>query len=167
RFDQAKAYLWDVLNDPVSSRIPLIVMANKMDKPDAKPLIEVVNALSLGEIKASERLVGVFETSIKTNKNINQALTFVASTALSDQALRHFVDAEIARINKNLGEFYKAYVQEAKYLEEEEKNYKSAIDRVTRAKLVQEELFKQGFSKAAKEIAKCNKWLAHLNELAK
>lgn len=164
RFEFAKDYLWKVVNDFATEGVPLVVMSNKIDKPDAKPLVDVVNALDLGAIR--ERLVGVFETSVKTSKNIDKALNFVASTALSDQALRHFVDAEIARLNRNLGEFYKAYVEEAKYLEGE-KDFKKAADRVNKAKLVQEELFKQGFSKAAKEITKCNVWLAKLNAAAK
>ncbi len=162
RFEFAKEYLWKVLNDFVTEGVPLVVMSNKIDKPEAKPLVDVVNALDLGTI--SDRLVGVFETSIKTRKNIDKALNFVASTALSDQALRHFVDAEIVRLNRNLGEFYKAYVAEAKVLETA-KDYKKAADRVLKAKLVQEELFKQGFSKAAKEISKCNGWIARLNVL--
>ncbi|MEX2684168.1 MAG: ADP-ribosylation factor-like protein [Candidatus Sigynarchaeota archaeon] len=160
RFEFAKDYLWKVLNDFVTEGVPLVVMSNKIDKPDARPLAEVVNALDLGAIK--DRLVGVFETSVKTSKNIDKALNFVASTALSDQALRRFVDSEIARLNRNLGEFYKAYVEEAKYLEGQ-KDFKKAADRVNKAKLVQEELFKQGFSKAAKEIQKCNAWIARLN----
>ena len=160
RFEFAKDYLWNVLNDFMTEGVPLVVMSNKIDKPDAKPLVDVVNALDLGAIK--ERLVGVFETSVKMHKNIDKALNFVASTALSDQALRRFVDAEIARLNRNLGEFYKAYVEEAKYLETQ-KDFKKAAERVNKAKLVQEELFKQGFSKAAKEIQKCNVWIAKLN----
>jgi small GTP-binding protein len=164
RFSVAKQYLGSIVHDPVSKGVPLVVMSNKMDKPDAKPLVDVVNTLGLGEIH--DRLVGIFDTSIKTSKNIDKALNFVASTALSDQALRHFVDAEIARLNRNLGEFYKAYIEEAKYLESEG-HLKKAAHRVLKAKLVEEELFKQGFSKAAKEIAKCNVWLAKLNELAK
>ncbi len=164
RFEFAKDYLWNVLNDFMTEGIPLVVMSNKIDKPDAKPLVDVVNALDLGAIK--ERLVGVFETSVKLHKNIDKALNFVASTALSDQALRRFVDAEIGRLNRNLGEFYKAYVEEAKYLEAQ-KEFKKAADRVLKAKLVQEELFKQGFSKATKEVTKCNVWLAKLNQAAK
>ncbi|NMC08116.1 MAG: GTP-binding protein [Candidatus Lokiarchaeota archaeon] len=166
RFGVAKQYLWSVLKDPASQGVPLVVMSNKMDKPDAKPLVEVVNALDLGAIPSGERLVGIFDTSVKTTKNIDKALNFVASTALSDQALRHFVDAEITRLNRNLGEFYKAYVEEAKVLESEG-HFKKAADRVLKAKLVQEELFKQGFSKAAKEVQKCNAWLAKLAQQIK
>jgi ADP-ribosylation factor-like protein 8 len=164
RFGKAKDYLWSVIRNPLSAGIPLVVMSNKIDKPESKPLVDVVNALDLGAI--NDRLVGVFDTSVKLHKNIDKALNFVASTALSDQGLRHFVDGEIVRLNRNLGEFYKAYVDEAKYLETG-KDYKKAADRVLKAKLVQEELFKQGFSKAAKEIQKCNAWLAKLNELKK
>ncbi len=164
RFEFAKDYLWKVLNDFMTESVPLVVMSNKIDKPDARPLVEVVNALDLGAIK--ERLVGVFETSVKLHKNIDKALNFVASTALSDQALRRFVDTEIARLNRNLGEFYKAYVEEAKYLETQN-DLKKAADRVNKAKLVQEELFRNGFSKASKEITKCNIWLAKLKALIK
>jgi small GTP-binding protein len=164
RFNVSKQYLWSVIHDPVSKGVPLVVMSNKIDKPDAKPMVDVVNALDLGAIK--DRLVGIFDTSVKMHKNIDKALNFVASTALSDQALRHFVDGEIARLNRNLNEFYKAYIEEAKYLESEG-HLKKAADRVLKAKLVQEELFKQGFSKAAKEVSKCNVWLAKLTEQSK
>lgn len=165
RFDQAAAYLRDVLGDPASAGIPLAVLANKMDKTGARSLGSIVAALDLATVKASGRLVAAFDTSIKENRNVDKALTFIASTALGDAALRQFVDAEVARVNKNLGEMYKAYIREAKQLEKAG-DVQAAIARVSRAKLVQDELFKQGFSKAVKEIDTCTRWLAKLRKAA-
>nr|MDO8111260.1 ADP-ribosylation factor-like protein [Candidatus Sigynarchaeota archaeon] len=164
RFDQAKAYLWDVVKSPEAAKLPLILLSNKIDLPPAKTIEEVKDALAIASI--TDRMVGPFDISVKENRNIEKVLNFIASIALSDQALRQFVDEKIARLNRNYEEMYKAYVEEAKVLETEGKIDK-ALDRVFKAKSIKEELFKQGFSKANKEIVKCSAWLAKLQGMKK
>lgn len=159
RFGQAKDYLWTIVNSPEAARLPLVVLANKIDLPGAKPVEEITQALDLGSI--TDRVVGIFNISVKEGQNVEKPLNFIASCVLTDQALRRFVDEEISRLNRNYKEMYLAYIDEAKILEKESK-YDKAINRINKAKYIQEELFKQGYSRAQKEILKCDGWLARL-----
>jgi small GTP-binding protein len=157
RFDKAKDYLWTIMNSPDSAGLPLIVLSSKNDLPGAKPIAEIVQALELGNI--TDRVVGIFDISVKEGQNVERPLNFIASCVLTDAAMRKFVDDEISRLSRNYEEMYKAYIEEAKVLEKEAK-FEKVINRVTKAKLIQEELFKQGYSKAHKEILKCDEWLS-------
>ncbi len=162
RFDQARLFLWEVLQSRRASKIPLLVLSTKMDKHEARPLDEIIKALNLEAIKG--RLYSAFDISVKTEKNINNVLNFLASHVLGIKEMRAFVDEEIARLDRNYSEIYKAYISEAKSLEKEHK-YDPAIERVYKAKCIQEELFKQGFSKAQKKISICTTSLFRLNRL--
>ncbi|HME56509.1 MAG TPA: ADP-ribosylation factor-like protein [Candidatus Lokiarchaeia archaeon] len=162
RFPEAREYLWSVIKSSESAKIPLAVISSKNDLPEAVNIENIQDALDLWNIK--DRLFGMFEISVKNKTNIEKVLNFIASQTLSDQAMRKFVDEEVDRLNRNYKELYKAYIEEAESLKAE-KNYKVAIDRVYKAKVIQEELFKQGFSKAQKKIAKCNALLSSLINL--
>ncbi|HME50953.1 MAG TPA: ADP-ribosylation factor-like protein [Candidatus Lokiarchaeia archaeon] len=164
RFVQAKEYLWSVLNSANAKGLPLIVLSSKNDLPGARPIEEIKQALDLGNV--IDRLVGIFDISVKEGQNVEKPLDFIASTVLTDQAMRKFVDGEISRLNRNYEDMYKAYIEESKELEKEQK-YEKAINRLIKAKYIKEELFKQGFSKASKDIVKVDEWLTRLQPHAK
>jgi small GTP-binding protein len=163
RFPDARAYFWSVIRSPESAKLPLAVVSTKNDMPEAVRIERIQNEFDLWNI--NDRLLGIFDISIKNRTNIDKVLNFIASQTLSDQAMRKFVDKEVDRLNRNYIEIYKACIEEAKSLKTEKK-YTDAINRVYKAKIIQEELFKQGFSKARKKIAKCNALLSRLNKLA-
>lgn len=164
RFPEAREYLWSVIKSSESAKIPLAVISSKNDLPEAVSMENIQDALDLWSIK--DRLFGIFDVSVKSKTNIEKVLNFIASQTLSDKAMRMFVNEEVDRLNRNYKELYKVYLEEAESLKAE-KNYKVAIDRVYKAKVIQEELFKQGFSKAQKKIAKCSSLLFRLINLAK
>ena len=110
------------------------------------------------------KTVGTFEISVKEKINIHKVLNFLASQALADTDFREFVGNEVDKLNESYGELYKVYINEAQMLEKDHK-YDKALDRYYKSKIIQEELFKQGYSKAHKEITKCNVQITRLKKL--
>lgn len=162
RFDQAREGLWTVLDDPATSGVPLLILSNKMDLPGARLLDEVLGSLNAGAIR--DRMVGSFAISVKEGSNLEKALNFLASDALNDEEFRAFIGKEVDRLNRNFGELYKIFIAEAE-MHEREKRFEKALQRVYKAKKIQEELFKQGISKAQKEITRCNVWSTRLEKV--
>nr|MDO8114634.1 ADP-ribosylation factor-like protein [Candidatus Sigynarchaeota archaeon] len=160
RFEEAKEALWSILNRPETRNRPLLVLVNKVDLPDAKPLVLVESALDYHEIDRSPK--SIYEISVKNNYNLDKALNFIVSLVLQDNEMEKFVSREIKRLIKNYMAMYDAYVKEAKVLEKN-KDFQTAYNRVYKARMIQEELFKHGNSKAHKEIKKCDEWMSKLN----
>ncbi|MFX0101770.1 MAG: ADP-ribosylation factor-like protein, partial [Candidatus Hodarchaeota archaeon] len=163
RFTTSKGYLYSVINDPETKDIPLLILSNKHDIPQASEVDEIKDALDVKGIQG--RVVSCLDISVKETTNIEKAMNFLASRALEDQELKKFVGKEVDRLNKSYGQLYVVFMDEAKMYDEQRK-YDKAIDRVYKAKKIQEELFKQGFSKASKEISKCNTMLKRFELLA-
>ncbi len=159
RFGEAKAALWSILNRPEAKGKPVLVISNKVDLQDARSIESVKTALGLDTI--GDRDVGVNEVSVKENKNMDKTLAFLASIVLKDEDMKEYVDEEVARLARNFEEIYKAFVEEAKELEKKGDKAK-AMDRVYKAKMVQEELLQEGFMRAAGKVQKCKEWLAKL-----
>jgi ADP-ribosylation factor related protein 1 len=160
RFGEARDALWSILKHPDTRGKPLLVLVNKVDLPDAKPLVLVQSALDYHDIDRSPK--AIFETSVKGNFNLDKALNFIVSLVLQDNEMEKFVSKEIKRLIKNYKAMYDAYVKEAKALEKS-KDLQTAYNRVYKAKMIQEELFKHGDSRAQKEIKKLDQWLGKLH----
>ncbi|MHA1369754.1 MAG: ADP-ribosylation factor-like protein, partial [Promethearchaeota archaeon] len=160
RFAEAKLALWSVISQPQTKDKPLLIISNKHDMPEARNSTAIKDALDFDKIK--QKLVGFYEISIKNNYNLDKPLNFMVSIALKDEDVEKYVSKELKRLLKNYKEMYNAFIKEAKILEKE-KNYKDAYNRIFKARLIQEELFKNGISKAQKEIKNCDKMLARLS----
>ncbi len=160
RFGEAKDALWSILKHPDTRGKPLLVLVNKVDLPDAKPLVLVQSALDYHEIDRSPK--AIFETSVKGNYNLDKALNFIVSLVLQDSEMEKFVSKEIKRLIKNYKAMYDAYMKEARLLEKN-KDLQTAYNRVYKAKMIQEELFKHGDSRAQKELKKLDQWLSKLH----
>ncbi|MBN2150565.1 MAG: hypothetical protein JW839_03865 [Candidatus Lokiarchaeota archaeon] len=160
RFEEARDALWSILRHPDTRGKPLLVLANKVDLPDAKPLVLVQSAIEYHEIDRTPK--AIYETSVKGNYNLDKALNFIVSLVLHDSEMGKFVSREVKRLLKNYKAMYDAYVKEARLLEKD-RDFQTAYNRVYKAKMVQEELFKHGDSRAQKEIRKLDQWLAKLH----
>nr|MDO8118595.1 ADP-ribosylation factor-like protein [Candidatus Sigynarchaeota archaeon] len=165
RFDQAREALWSVLQRDETRGKPLLVLSNKIDLPDARRLEAVKTGLALDQIPDDERDVAVFEISVKNDINLDRPMSFLASIVLEDEEMRQFVSEEVDRLVANLKEIYKAYIIEAKELEKKGKN-SEAVDRLYNARIVQLQLFDNGFSKAMKNVKQCTSWIARLQRSA-
>ncbi|MBD3187716.1 GTP-binding protein, partial [Candidatus Bathyarchaeota archaeon] len=161
RFKEARDALFSIINLPKTRGVPLLILSNKIDDPEARSAAMMEIALDINSIK--DRTVAFYEISIKEGRNLEKALNFMASFILQDDAMESFVSNELKRITRSYKEMFKAYIKEAKLLEKQGE-YRKAEDRVHRAIFVQEELFKQGFSKARKHIKKCENMLQHLGK---
>ncbi|MEX2681559.1 MAG: ADP-ribosylation factor-like protein [Candidatus Sigynarchaeota archaeon] len=160
RFDEAKDALWSILRHPDTRNKPLLVLVNKVDLPDAKPLVLVQSALDYDEIDRSPK--AIFEISVKGNYNLDKALNFIVSLVLQDSEMEKFISKEVKRLIRNYKAMYDAYVKEAK-IAEKNKDFQTAYNRVYKAKMIQEELFKHGDSRAQKELKRLEQWMGKLH----
>ena len=163
RFQEAKQALWGILNNPRTRGTPLLVLVNKLDLPMSKPRVVVESAIDYHAI--TRPVMAIHEISVKNGYNLDKALNFIVSLILKDNEMERFVSKEIKRLIKNYKEMYKAYVKEAKVMEKK-KDFQTAYNRVYKARMIQEELFKHGWSKAAKKMKKCDNWLNKLQSKA-
>ncbi|MFX0102359.1 MAG: ADP-ribosylation factor-like protein [Candidatus Hodarchaeota archaeon] len=161
RFQDARDALWSILENPHSIGKPLLVLVNKIDMPGRKPVEMIEEALELNKIQ--NRTKGTYEISIKSDHNLEKALNFMVSVILKDDDVEKFVSKEMKRLIKNYKQMYDAYLAEAKSMEKS-RNFQVAYNRIFKAKLLQEELFKNGMAKAFKQIKKCDEKLKALNK---
>ncbi len=153
RFPEANRALKSVIERPEPRGKPLLVLASKVDLPEAKPRVVVETALGLHEISKSRNDWAMYEISIKSNVNVDRALNYIVSIVMQDADVERFISKELKRLVKNYKEMFKAYMNEAKQLEGK-KAWDECLDRLYKARAIQEELFKQGDGKAQKEIKK-------------
>lgn len=159
RFGEARDALWSIIGDRRTMGKPLLVLANKIDLPEARPRVVVEAALQYHDIDRPSKQV--YEISVQSNYNLDKALNHVVSLILQDHEMGKFVSREIKRLVKNYKEMFSAFTAEAKHLEKR-RDHAAAYDRVYKARMVMEELFKHGDGKAQREIKKCDAWLARL-----
>ncbi|MHA1680665.1 MAG: ADP-ribosylation factor-like protein [Promethearchaeota archaeon] len=159
RFREAKDAFWSILKREETRNKPLLILSNKVDDPEAKPAPMVKKALLVDEIR--DRSFGFYEISVKNSYNIDKALNFMVSIILQDDQMDRFISNEMKRLIRSYKEMYRAYLKESKVLEKENE-FQKARDRIHTAIFIQEELFKNGYSKAQKEIKKCTGLLKKL-----
>ncbi|MFX0101832.1 MAG: ADP-ribosylation factor-like protein [Candidatus Hodarchaeota archaeon] len=152
RFLEANSALWSILDRPETEKKPLLILSNKIDLPESKSFKDIIEALELEKIK--NKTIGVFEISIKEDTNLDKALAFISSYALEDEEMKEFVSEEVHRLAKHLREQARSFIADAKAREKEEK-FEDALKNIHKAKIIQDELFKNGFMKANKESLKC------------
>nr|MDO8108989.1 ADP-ribosylation factor-like protein [Candidatus Sigynarchaeota archaeon] len=152
RFSEAKDALWSIIKRPETAGKPLLILLNKIDLPDAKDAVTVKKAIDFYRIDREP--TGVFEISIKQNKNLDKPLNFLASIALEDDELQEFVSEETARISMELGQVYTSLLAEAKELESHGK-YEQALNPLYKAKLIQDEIAANGISGGQKKALHC------------
>ncbi|MHA1847271.1 MAG: ADP-ribosylation factor-like protein [Promethearchaeota archaeon] len=161
RLPEARDALWKILDDPRTREKPLMLLFNKTDLVESKPRQILEKSLEVKNIK--DRTIGIYEISVKQNINLDIALNFLVSIILKDSEMEKFVSKEMKRLIKNFKEMYKAYINEAKILEKKGE-FGKAHDRIYKAYLIQDELFKNGFSKARNKMKKCNEWMHKIKE---
>ena len=134
-------------------------MINNSDAQDAQPKLFTEK---VAEVKNSHRAgVGLYQVSIARDYSLEEMLNFISSTILKDRNVSRYLSGQVTHAIENFKEMYKAFVKEAKELEKK-KDYQGAFNRVAKAKLLQEELFKNMIPKAKEEIRKCDEWLSKL-----
>jgi small GTP-binding protein len=76
RFGEARNELWKYIfeNDKVTN-IPILILANKQDLPEAKNAGEIARALDLH--KVTKHSYAIFPTSAKTGLNLEEALEWI------------------------------------------------------------------------------------------
>nr|MDO8116424.1 ADP-ribosylation factor-like protein [Candidatus Sigynarchaeota archaeon] len=153
RFPEARDALLSVIGRPETRGKPLLVLASKVDLPEAKPRVVVETSLGLHEIDRNRNEWAMYEVSIKSNFNVDRALNYIVSIIMQDADVEKFISNELKRLVKNYKAMFKAYMGEAKQLERN-RSWSEALDRLYKARAIQEELFKQGDGKAQKEIKK-------------
>ncbi|MHA1997394.1 MAG: ADP-ribosylation factor-like protein, partial [Promethearchaeota archaeon] len=159
RLNESRDALWSVLEKPETAGKSLLILSNKIDLPEARRLDVIKDTLEIK--KMSSRIVACYEVSVKENMNVEKALNFIASFVLADDEMNQFVSGEMNRLSRTLKEVYKAFVKEAKILEREGQ-FEKALNRVHKAKFIQDELFNNGFSKAQKKALKCVDWMGSI-----
>ena len=76
RFAEAKQELWNyVFDNPEVQDVPILILANKQDLPEAANAGEIARALGLH--KVYKHSYGIFPCSAKTNFNIEEALEWL------------------------------------------------------------------------------------------
>ncbi len=82
RFPEAKMELWKyVINNPQTTGIPILVLANKQDLPNAQPPGKVAYALDLH--KVYNHSYSIMPTSAKTGFNIQEALEWLKQRVIA------------------------------------------------------------------------------------
>ncbi|MHA1793928.1 MAG: ADP-ribosylation factor-like protein [Promethearchaeota archaeon] len=162
RFAEARDALWSIIDRKETRGKTLMILSNKIDLPEARSLEIIKKSLDIRNIK--DRLVNIHEISIKEDFNLEKPLNFIASHVLTDEDMQNFVSDEINKIATNLKGVHDAFIAEAKILEKNKK-YEKALNRLYKAKLVQEELLNNGFSKARKQITKCIEQMTRIEKM--
>ncbi len=86
RFEEAKQELWKyVINNPQVDDIPILILANKQDLPNAASAGEVARALDLH--KVVKQSYAIIPTSAKTGFNIEEGLEWLRQRILEKLAL--------------------------------------------------------------------------------
>jgi len=80
KFDQAKKELHDLLSKPPLANIPLLVLGNKNDLPEAKGVAELIDSLDLNAIKDGREVV-CYSISAKNSVNIDITLDWLIKHA--------------------------------------------------------------------------------------
>eukprot|EP00891_Asterochloris_glomerata_P001577 jgi/Astpho2/1577/fgenesh1_pm.00028_%23_2_t len=80
-FEQARQELHDLLAKPSLARIPLLVLGNKNDLPDALSTNQIIEHLDLKALR--DREVCVYSISCKEQNNINITLEWLTKHAKS------------------------------------------------------------------------------------
>ncbi len=77
RFEEVKEELWKhVIKNPDTERIPILILANKQDLPNAADEGEIVVSLDLNRVK--DRSYRIFLTSAKTGLNVEESLQWLS-----------------------------------------------------------------------------------------
>nr|MDO8083468.1 ADP-ribosylation factor-like protein [Candidatus Sigynarchaeum springense] len=157
-FPFGKRALSTILAKPEAKDKPVLILVNNFDGVEAQPL-GFVDKVS--EIKRThEKDVGIYQVSIKYDYNMNEPLNFIVSILMKDKAVEKVVSGELTRRIESLKQMYEAFTKEAKSLEKGGQ-FQEAFNRVAKAKLIQEELFKYN-PKVGKEIKICENWMSKL-----
>lgn len=136
-----------------------IIIVNNFDATGSQPqafIDKITDVKKLPGITA-----GIFEVSLKHAYNMEELLNFLVSHLMRDKVVQQFVSKKMDAMLDNYKEMYKALVKEAHAMEKQ-KDFQGAFNRIAKAKLVQEELFKNNLPNAQKEIKKCDEWLSKL-----
>ncbi|MBD3185812.1 GTP-binding protein [Candidatus Bathyarchaeota archaeon] len=160
-FPPARRELIQNLNMPEAHGKPALVLVNNFDLPDAQP-VSFIDSIS--ELKHDKtKKVGIFEVSLKYEYNMDEPINFLASTLMADKVVESFVSNKVNAMVDDFKQMYDAFLKEARQLEKEGK-FQSAYNRIARAKLIQEELFKHTskHNKIQKEIKKCDSLMSKL-----
>jgi len=157
-FSFAKRALFTILGKPEAKGKPVLVLANNFDANEAQPMAFIDKIVELKHSR--EKDAGIYEVSIKYDYNLEEPLNFMTTTILKDESVKKLVSAELQRRIDNMKEMYDALLKEARSLEKSKK-VQEAFNRVAKAKVIQEELFKY-YPKAQKEIKTCDAWLSKL-----
>lgn len=157
-FSFAKRALFTILGKPEAKGKPALVLANNFDANEAQPVAFIDK---IAELKHSrEKDVGIYQVSIKYDYNLEEPFNFIVTTILKDESVKKRVSWELQRRIENMREMYDALLKEARSLEKGKK-VQEAFNRIAKAKIIQEELFKYN-PKAGKEIKACDAWLSKL-----
>jgi ADP-ribosylation factor related protein 1 len=158
-FSFGKRALLTILGKPEAKDKPVLVLVNNFDGVEAQPLAFIDK---VSEIKRTHgRDVGIYQVSIKYDYNMNEPLNFVVSIIMKDKAIERVVSGELTRRIENLKQMYEAFTKEAKSLEKG-KQYQEAFNRVAKAKLIQEELFKYNPKSTTPQLKLCEEWMSKL-----
>lgn len=78
RMSEANTELWNVLIDPQFPDAPLLVVANKQDKPGAMTIEEIIRACSLDNLeKMGNRSWHIQPTIATTGKGVEEAIMWI------------------------------------------------------------------------------------------
>nr|MDO8112802.1 ADP-ribosylation factor-like protein [Candidatus Sigynarchaeota archaeon] len=157
-FSFAKRALMTVLAKPETKDKPLLVLVNNFDATEAQPVAFVDKISELKHTRGKD--VGIYQVSVKYDYNLDEPFNFLVTIILKDVSMKNFVSGELKRRIDSMKSMYDALIKEAKSLEKAKK-WQETFNRVAKAKLIQEELFKYN-QKAQKEIKVCEDWLSKL-----
>jgi len=86
---------------PNDSPIPVVLLANKCDLPDAKEFLN--NKEQMDSYVVSNGFIGWFETSAKDNVNIDKAASFLVKAILDSDVGRRQENESTVRLGENGG----------------------------------------------------------------
>ena len=158
-FPLARRLLLSTLNKSELRGKTVLVVINNYDASDAQPQAFMERIADIK--KSKEYNAGIFEVSLRYEYNLEEMFNFLVSKIMKDKLMQDFVSRRLDDLLQNYKQMYKALVKEAKAMEKK-KDFQGAFNRVAKAKLIQEELFKNNISKAQKELKKCDDWLSKL-----
>ncbi len=158
-FSFGKRALLTIIGKPEAKDKPVLILVNNFDGVEAQPLAFTDK---VSEVKRTHgKDVGIYQVSIKYDYNMNEPLNFIVSTLMKDKAIEKVVSGELTRRIDNLKQMYDAFTKEAKSLEKA-KQFLEAFNRVAKAKVIQEELFKYNPKDQAPKIKLCEEWMSKL-----
>ncbi|MHA1680009.1 MAG: ADP-ribosylation factor-like protein [Promethearchaeota archaeon] len=160
-FDDARRNLHQTINKPHVKSKPVLILVNNFDSAGAQPVAFMDSISELKRMRGKD--VGIFEVSLKYEYNLEEPLNFLISIFMKDKVVEKFVSSRLDVLIANFKEMYQSFLKEAKVLEKEGK-FQHAYNRVAKAKLIQEEMFKYAskLQKVQKEIKKCDELMSKL-----